>query len=54
MCEVWCLNMYVIVDTATGQWLTEPIPEQDARSLARVLTNSTTVRREVHVEEVEN
>lgn len=46
--------MYVVIDTATGQWVTEPIPEADARSLARLLTNSTTVRREVHVEEIED
>ncbi len=46
--------MYVVVDTATDQWVTEPIPEQDARSLAHLLTTCTTVRREVHVEEVED
>lgn len=28
--------MYVVVDTATGQWLTCPIPREDALFLARV------------------
>lgn len=40
--------MYVVVDTITGQWVTEPIPYADAASLAR---NHPETR---HVEEVEN
>lgn len=40
------MPLYVVVDTTTGQWLTGPVPEQDARSLAR-LSGQT-------IEEVEN
>lgn len=28
--------MYVVADTSTGQWLTEPIPYADAASIARL------------------
>ncbi len=39
--------MYVVLDTITGQWVTEPIPYQDARSLSYN-------RPEYIVEEVED
>lgn len=41
-------NKYVVVDTITGQWLTEPIPYADAASLAY---HHPATR---HVEEVED
>lgn len=32
--------MYVVTHSVTGQWLTEPIPEPDARSIARLTGNN--------------
>lgn len=40
--------MYVVVDTITGQWVTEPLPYADAATLVRMSM------RDLYIEEVED